>query len=172
MMEQGAEGEDIGPELLQLGPAERAAARATVDGLKCMAVLLEQHEVSVGALLAEMGREGEGQETLQALAMLAGVLHKVGYVIGRGGKARARVSYPCWLAYIRRPSPSIPLATHSELNPTSLTHTPLVKHTGAPQWERGHQAAAGRQPLPAGARAGGGGAEGRAGLVPVADAGE
>lgn len=100
-----------------LAPAERAAARACIDGLKCMATMLQQHEGAVGALLGEMvggdgGEDGEGDgdgETLRALAALAGGLHKVGRcAIGEGSSG----SGSC-------------ISTHTPQTPTQ-PHTPTT----------------------------------------------
>lgn len=99
-----------------LGPAERAAARATVDGLRCMATMLQQHEAAVGVLLAEMEGEGEedgsgGKETLRALAALAGGLHKV----------RDRVWVYVWT--VPAPAPDVPCTrTHPHFSYHCHTH--------------------------------------------------
>ena len=120
-----------------LAPAARAAARACIDGLKCMATMLQQHEGAVGALLGEMvegnggedGGDGDG-ETLRALAALAGGLHKVGAILGRAPRAQARASI-----HTHTPT-STPTTTHANTRPPT---SPI----GAPRGGRGGEEAAG-----------------------------
>ncbi len=125
-----------------LGPAERAAARACIDGLKCMSLLLRQNEAGVGALLAEMagGAGGEeGGETLRALAALAGGLHTVrGCCVfmgddddGRGRSQQARQTdrqtdrqdrFLCLPPTPNQRNPDSNPATHERIKLVNLTH--------------------------------------------------